>query len=69
MKLGLDLISFNIQRARDHGIPGYTTIRHNCYPNETKIESFDDLISKGDISSEVKLFSKKYKFNLDSFKR
>ena len=62
MKLGLDLISFNIQRARDHGIPGYTTIRHNCYPDETKIESFDDLISKGDtyISRGKRFFKKKY---------
>ena len=43
-KLGLDLIALNIQRARDHGIPGYTTIKHRCYPNDPEIKSFEDLV-------------------------
>ena len=66
-KLGLDLISLNIQRARDHGIPSYTTIKHMCYPNDPKITSFDDL--KEDVPRSVKmLFIKKYiQFNIFIF--
>jgi peroxidase len=38
---GLDLISLNIHRARDHGIPGYNSYRAVC--NLKKAESFQEL--------------------------
>lgn len=42
---GMDLVSLNIQRGRDHGIPGYNAVReaYGLSPKETF----------GDISSEV----------------
>lgn len=40
---GMDLISLNLQRARDHGIPGYNEYRAKC--NLTKARTFDDLSS------------------------
>ncbi|XP_054167499.1 peroxidasin homolog pxn-1-like [Oppia nitens] len=41
---GMDLISLNIQRARDHGIPPYNEYRRLC--NLTKAKKFDDLLSE-----------------------
>lgn len=41
---GMDLISLNLQRARDHGIPPYNEYRRIC--NLTKARSFDDLINE-----------------------
>jgi peroxidase len=41
---GMDLISLNLQRARDHGIAPYNEYRRIC--NLTKAKTFDDLLSE-----------------------
>ena len=38
---GDDLISFNIQRGRDQGLPGYTAYREMS--GLPKVQSFDDM--------------------------
>lgn len=45
---GLDLVSLNIQRGRDHGLPGYVKWREYC--GQTKPSSFADL--KDDMDPE-----------------
>ena len=41
---GLDLISLNIQRGRDHGIPAYNSVRESL--GLQKVESFDQIVTK-----------------------
>jgi len=56
--LGLDLVTLNIQRGRDHGIPGYNTYRQWC--GLRKATNFEDLVDIEDENVKQK-FRKLYK--------
>ena len=43
MQGGLDLASINIQRGRDHGLPGYAQYRHLC--SGAPVTSFPSLLA------------------------
>jgi len=44
-KFGMDLVALNLQRGRDHGIPGYNAFRELCGLKKTKsFDEFSDVI-------------------------
>ncbi|XP_037782099.1 peroxidase-like [Penaeus monodon] len=45
---GLDLVALNVQRGRDHGLPGYTALRAACRGGGSKVRDFEDLVEDMD---------------------
>jgi len=41
LSFGMDLVALNLQRGRDHGIPGYISFRELC--GQKPVENFEDL--------------------------
>ena len=48
---GFDLASLNIQRGRDHGVPGYNDVRESL--GLSRIESFDDPIFQDGVGEKL----------------
>ena len=48
---GLDLVSINLQRGRDHGLPDYKTIRE--FYGLSRISDFDDINDDDDIDDKL----------------
>ena len=46
-----DLIALNVNRGRDHGLPGYNTYRRVCRSGSGKVNSFDELKRDGSLTS------------------
>ena len=59
-EFGLDLIAINVQRGRDHGIPGYIKYRELCGLGKTN--SFYDL--KSNISPQVTTINRLPEYSL-----
>ena len=65
---GLDLTALNIQRGRDHGIPGYNKYREHCTSYATnfgKVNSFVDLTTNDWISQSHAIKLEKVYANVD----
>lgn len=43
--IGVDVISIDIQRGRDHGIAPYYQYMEYCQKNATKVRNWDDLLA------------------------
>ena len=56
-KHGLDLMAFNIQRSRDHGLPGYVDYREKCRVGIGRAKKFEQLSSniRDDVGDTCKI--------------
>jgi peroxidase len=61
---GLDLAAININRGRDHGIPGYNYFRRKC--GLQFAESFDDLKDTIPVDT-ISILSTVYKYSITFF--
>lgn len=63
INIKLDLVSLNIQRGRDHGIPDYNTVRKAVGLN--KIYTFEEITSDIDTVNRLKQAYANYLSKLD----
>merc|ERR1712038_2142672 len=58
---GLDLVALNIQRGRDHGLPGYNAYREICQVGQvgkaTRWEDFEDYIEADDVKKLKRIYN------------
>ncbi|XP_064085733.1 peroxidase-like isoform X2 [Macrobrachium nipponense] len=58
MPFGMDLVSLNLQRGRDHGIPPYNDLRESCgLPRATTFEDLLDVIPEKIVSAFKLLYA------------